>query len=169
MAEKRTPAAQELVQLAVCTAILFVSQIAFSALPNIEFVTLLVLLYTRWFHKKALFILYVFVILEGIFYGFGLWWFGYLYIWALLWAAAIWLDRKPRNAWTWAAAGGGFGLLFGLFYSPVYVLTGSVLTALTWWIAGIPFDILHGVSNFILIRILFEPLDRLYHKIVKLM
>ena len=65
----------------------------------------------------------------------------------------------------WAAAGGGFGLLFGLFFSLIYLLAGGIPTALAWWIAGIPFDILHGVSNFILIRILFQPLDRLYHTI----
>lgn len=156
---------KELVVLAVCTAILFVSQIALSFLPNIELVTLLILLYTRWFQKKALFIIYAFVLLEGVFYGFHFWWFGYLYIWALLWIIASVLDKKPREIWVWAAAGGAFGLLFGFFFSLIYLLVGGVPTAVAWWIAGIPFDVLHGIGNFILIRVLFYPLDRLYHKI----
>lgn len=165
MRQNNSLTAKELVRLSVCTAILFVLQIALSPLPNIEMVTLLILLYTRWFQKKALFIIYVFVLLEGVFYGFHFWWFGYLYIWAFLWIIATLLDKRPRSVWTWAAFGGGFGLLFGLFFSLIYLLAGGIPTALAWWIAGIPFDILHGVSNFILIRILFQPLDRLYHSI----
>jgi len=36
-------------------------------LPNTEVVTLLILLCTRWFQKKALFIIDVFLLLEGVF------------------------------------------------------------------------------------------------------
>ena len=31
----------------------------------------------------------------------------------------------------------------------------------TWWIAGIPFDLVHGISNLILALILFQPLRRI--------
>lgn len=165
MAETGRSKAVLLAELAACTAILFTGQVALAALPNIEVVSLLVLLYTRWFRRRALIIVYAFVALQGILYGFHLWWFGYLYIWTLLWCAGMLMGKRPRGTWAWAALGGIFGLLFGFLYSPVYLFTGGVHTAIGWWIAGIPFDLLHGIGNFILILLLYRPLNRAYLRI----
>lgn len=65
---------RELVFLALCTAAMFVSQVALSFLPNIELVSLLVIVYTHAFRRKVLYILYVFALLEGLLYGFTTWW-----------------------------------------------------------------------------------------------
>lgn len=35
----------------------------------------------------------------------------------------------------------------------------------SWWIAGIPYDLIHGVSNFILCIILFKPLNKVLTRI----
>ncbi len=43
-----------------------------------ECVTLLFILYTLYFRKRTLYIIYAFALLEGMVYGFGLWWFMYL-------------------------------------------------------------------------------------------
>lgn len=71
---------RELVFLALCTAAMFVSQVALSFLPNIELVSLLVIVYTHAFRRKVLYILYVFALLEGLLYGFTTWWLTYLYV-----------------------------------------------------------------------------------------
>lgn len=34
--------------------------------------------------------------------------------------------------------------------------------AFSWWITGIPFDISHCVFNFLIVLVLFRPLDRLF-------
>jgi len=53
-----------------------------------------------------------------------------------------------------ALISGFFGLCFGLLCSFPYIFIGSesvrvgLRYAVGWWIAGIPWDILHGVSNF---------------------
>ena len=65
---------RELVTLAACTAILFVGQIALAFLPNIEVVSLLIILYTLTFKKRVLWIIYGFALLEGMLYGFSFWW-----------------------------------------------------------------------------------------------
>ena len=72
---------RELVFLALCTAAMFVSQVALSFLPNIELVSLLVIVYTHAFRRKVLYILYVFALLEGLLYGFTI-----LYLLASVWA-----------------------------------------------------------------------------------
>ena len=63
---------KELVRDAFLAAILLVLQVSLSWLPNVELVSLLLILYTLVFRRHVWFILYVFVILEGLIYGFGL-------------------------------------------------------------------------------------------------
>lgn len=152
----------ELVSDALLSALLFVSQVSLSWLSNVELVSLLLILYTLVFRRHVWFILYVFVVLEGLVYGFGLWWFSYLYVWAIL-PASIFLIYKNRTPGLFGISllSGMFGMLFGLFCTISYLITGGPGAALTWWTAGIPYDIVHGISNFILSLILFQPLYRL--------
>ena len=74
--------ARELARLGFCAGLLFVLKAALAPLPNIEAVTLLVILYTLWFGRGALLILCIFVTLEGTVYGFHLWWIAYMYGWS---------------------------------------------------------------------------------------
>ena len=75
------------------TAVLFVLQVALSYLPNIELVSLSVILYTLVLGKRVIPILLAFSLLEGLLYGFGIWWISYLYIWPIL-AGCTWLLKK---------------------------------------------------------------------------
>ena len=59
-----------LAQMGLCTASLFIGQVVLSVLPNIEIVSLLVILFTLFYGKNVFFIIYSFVILEGFLYGF---------------------------------------------------------------------------------------------------
>ncbi len=64
-----------LVVTALLAAILLLAQISLSFLPNNERVTLLLLCYTAVFPlRQVLGAVLVFDLLEGILYGFGLWW-----------------------------------------------------------------------------------------------
>lgn len=62
----------EIVSMGMMTAILFAAQVLMGFLPNIEIVSLLIVLYAMVYGKKVFFIIYTFVLLEGLFYGFGL-------------------------------------------------------------------------------------------------
>ena len=64
---------QNVVILALCTALIFVQQIVLAGLPNIELVSLLVIVYATTFRFKSLYVIYEFAILEGVFYGFHIW------------------------------------------------------------------------------------------------
>ena len=59
---------RELSQMAILTAILFMGQVVLSFLPNVEIVSLLIILYTLFLRKNVFFVIYSFVFLEGFLY-----------------------------------------------------------------------------------------------------
>ncbi len=149
----------ELALYAVLGAVTFGAKFAMMALPNIEPVSLLVMLYAVTFGRKALYPIYVYAAMEILIYGFSLWNINYLYIWLIL-AGVSWLLRDMQSALGWAIVSGAFGLLFGALCAPVYVVTGGLEFAMSWWIAGIPYDLLHCAANFVIALVLFKPLRK---------
>lgn len=147
-----------------------IAKAVMAGLPNIEPVSLLVMLYAVTFGRKALYPIYTYVLLEFVLFGVNLWSFNYLYIWAIL-AGTAWLLRGMRSPVGWALVSGGFGLCFGLLCAPVYAVSGGVMFAVSWWISGIPYDLLHCAGNFVLALTLFAPLrtllERLYAQLTK--
>ena len=155
---------RELIELSLMAALIVGTQIAMSALPNINLVSVLILLTVIVYGARAFYSVAVFVLLEGLIYGFGLWFINYLYIWAILAAIAL-IFRKNENALIWAVIAGLFGLSFGLLCAIPYLFIGGPAMALSYWVSGIPFDITHCVSNFILTLLLINPLKKLLLKL----
>lgn len=154
--------ARDIAVQALCAALMFALQVAMAALPNIEPVSLLVLVFTICFRKKTLLAIYAFALLEGIWYGFHIWWVMYLYVWTILWAVVMFFSRKGKRhgAFFWAVVSGLFGLSYGFLCSFPYVVTGGIKLAYSWWLAGLPFDVAHAGGNFVLTLVLFHPLDQ---------
>lgn len=148
----------------------FGMKLVMAGLPNIEPVSLMVMLFAVTFGAKALYPVYIYVMLEFLIYGFNLWSINYLYIWAVL-AAAAWLLRRMEHPLGWALLSGGFGLAFGALCAPVDVFIGGLAYAAGRWVSGIPYDLLHCAGNFIIALILFVPLrrvmERMYTNMVK--
>ena len=145
-------------------AILLVSQIALAPLPNIEIVSVLVVLFTLVLGKYVAYTLSVFILLEGLVYGFGLWWFSYLYIWTIL-AIITFFFRKMESSLGWALICGFYGLLFGTLTSfPTFVLSGFAV-GVAYILSGIPFDLIHAVANFLLAFLLLPVLRKLLEKL----
>ena len=149
---------------AVLGALTFAAKYVMALLPNIEPVSLCVILFAVTFGKKALYPIYLYIAMEFLFYGLGIWNVMYLYIWPLL-AVLAWLLREMKSPLGWAILSGSFGLLFGALCAPVDVAIGGVTYALTKWISGIPFDIAHCIGNFTMALILFVPMRRLIEKL----
>ena len=155
---------RELAQMSLLACITFAAKFAMSGLPNIEPVSLMIMLMTVTYGKKALYPIYVYVLLELLFYGLNLWNLVYLYIWLFL-AVPAYLLRKMEGRLGWAVLSGGFGLLFGLLCSPVYIAAGGWYMAVSAWISGIPYDLVHCAGNFIIALVLFRPLRELLQKL----
>ena len=140
-------------------ALLVVSKQAMSGLPNIEPVTLLVILFALELPRETPGAVTVFILLQGVLYGFGLWWAMYLYVWYLL-ALLAWLLRRMDNALGWAVFSGIYGLCFGGLCAAVYLVAKSPALALSGWRSGLSYDAMHGVGNFVIMLLLYRPLRR---------
>lgn len=148
----------------VLAALTFGAKVAMSALPNIEPVSLMVMLFAAVFGWKALYPVYLYVGMEILLYGINLWNINYLYIWTILAAAAIAM-RRLRNPIWWALLSGVFGMAFGLLCSPVYMAIGGFDYGIRWWLAGVAFDVPHAIGNFVIALVLFAPLRKLTEKL----
>lgn len=156
----------EITLFGVLGALTFAGKIAMMWLPNIEPVSLMVMLFAVVFGRKCLYPIYVYVLLEILVYGFGTWNFMYLYIWVIL-AGAAWLLRRMEHPLAWAMLSGAYGLLFGMLCAPVDVFIGGFGYAAAKWTSGILFDIYHCAGNFVMALLLFVPLRKLLEKLYK--
>ena len=157
---------RELVRFAVLGAMTFAAKYVMSFLPNIEPVSLCVMLYAVVFGKKWVYPVYLYVLLEILFYGINLWNINYLYIWAVLGTAAYCL-RDMEGRLGWAILSGSFGLLFGALCGIADVFVGGISYAVARWVSGIPFDIAHCAGNFFMALLLFVPLRKLLERLCK--
>ena len=120
----------------------------------------MVMIFAVVFGAKGLYPMYVYVVMEFLFFGFGLWNINYLYVWLVLFVAA-WLLRKMENPVGWAILSGTFGLCFGALCGIVDIFIGGWGYALTKWMAGLNFDLMDCAGNFFIALLLFKPLRKL--------
>ena len=166
-AEKRKKLRRDiftLVQLAFFCALMFAGKEIMNALPNIHPVMLIILLCVRVYGVLALYPVTGFVLLELAVYGIGIWSVTYLYVWPL--AVLIALPfRKKESRMFWAVFAGAFGLAFGALTAFYTIFLSGIKTAVAYWVSGIPFDIVHCVSNFAICYFLLPPLTELVRKL----
>ncbi len=133
-------------------AIMYASKILMEFLPNVHLLGTFVVATTVVYRRKALYPIYVYVFLNGLFAGFSLWWFPYTYIWTILWGAVMLLPRnmpKKIAPIVYIAVCSLHGFLFGTLYSVAQALMFGLDAKgwIAWIVAGIPWDIVQGVGN----------------------
>ena len=144
-------------------AVMYASKLIMEVLPNIHLIGVFIVAITVVYRKKALYPIYIFVFLTGLLNGFNMWWIPYLYIWTVLWGVTMLLPKKlPPKAEPiiYAVVCSLHGFLYGVIYAPAQALMlGLDFKAMLTWIAtGLPYDLIHGVSNFISGLILIVPI-----------
>lgn len=157
--------AKEISALALMGALIFALKIALAALPNVNMNSLLIILTAVFFGWRVLYSVAVYIMLEGLVFGFGMWWFCYWYLWPILAIAAV-LLRKNDSALIWAVVAGAFGLCFGALCSIPYLFIGGWAMALSYWVSGITFDLVHCAGNFVFTLTLYKPLYKVMEKIL---
>ena len=160
LAKKPRISTRELVLYGLLGGLMTASQVAMAALPNIHIVGVLVLLCAQVFGLRALYPVYIFVTLEILIFGMGLWAINYLYVWAILVLIGVVLKKTHAGRLGWAVAAGVFGMLFGALCAIPHFFIGGWSMAFAYWISGIPYDLIHGVANFALTLILLPPLSK---------
>ncbi len=145
---------REIAVFSMLGAMMFASKVLMDLLPNIHLIGTFIVAITVVYRQKALYPIYVFVFITGLLNGFATWWLPYLYIWTVLWGAVMLLPKKlPAKAKPiiYSAVCALHGFLYGVLYAPAQALLFGLdfKGMLTWIAAGLPFDITHGISNFV--------------------
>ncbi len=161
----------ELVIFAVLGALMYCSKIIMEWAPNIHLLGMFTMTYTLAYRVKGLIPIYVYVFLNGLFSGFAAWWIPYLYLWAILWGVTMLLPKKMPDkiaAFVYPVVCGLHGLAFGTLYAPAQALLFgfSFKQTIAWIISGLPFDVIHAVSN-LCAGLLVLPLTKLIRKLEK--
>ncbi len=162
---------RQLTIFALLGAVMFCSKVLMEWAPNIHLLGMLTMAYTLTYRKKALIPIYVYVLLQGAFAGFALWWIPYTYIWTILWGITMILPKNiPAKIAVPVYMGvcALHGLCFGTLYAPVqaimYGLSWKGMIA--WIVAGLPFDAIHAAGNLV-VGALILPLSRTLTKLEK--
>ncbi len=161
----------ELCVFAMLGSLMFCSKIVMEVLPNIHLLGMLTMVYTLVFRVRALIPIYIYVLLNGLYAGFNVWWFPYLYIWTILWGITLLLPKHlPRMlcAIVYPAVCALHGLAFGALYAPAHAIMYGfgIDQTIAWIIAGLPFDILHMIGNLVA-GLLILPLSDALARLVK--
>ncbi|MCM1065209.1 MAG: hypothetical protein NC420_12245 [Eubacterium sp.] len=144
---------REIAVFGMLGAVMYASKFVMEILPNVHLLGVFTVAFTVVYRKKALYPIYIYVLLNGIFCGFAAWWIPYLYLWTILWGAVMLLPKEmPKKArpLVYMSVCAAHGFLFGTLYAPAQaILYGlSLRGMIAWIIAGLPWDLIHGVSNF---------------------
>lgn len=145
---------RDLTVFALLGTMMYLSKIVMQWVPNVHLLGLFLASVTLAYRVRALIPLYVYVLLDGLFAGFSLWWVPYLYIWLPLWLAFMLAGKLnfPKKAQVplYMVLCGLHGLSFGALYAPAQALMFglSFKAMITWIIAGLWFDAVHAAGNF---------------------
>ena len=170
MKKKKFLSAKELILFSMLGTIIFLSDILMEALPNIHGVAMFIALFTLFFRAKALIPIYVYVLLNGLYGGFALWWIPYLYIWLPLWALIMLIPKNSSDKVKFIFSivfCSLHGILFGTMYAPLqaFMFGLSFNGMISWIVAGIPFDVIHMCGNFAM-SFLIIPLYKILKKFI---
>lgn len=163
---------KDIALIGMMVALIEVCKVALMGIPNVELTTFLIIMFSIHFGKKIFFVIPVFILIEGTMFGFGIWWVMYLYMWPSL-ALIARLFKNMDSVFGWSILSGIYGLLFGFFCAIPYVVTGTfgggiingLYAGFTFWIAGIPWDLVHGIANFIIMLVLYKPVQNVMVKL----
>ena len=145
---------REMAVFSMLGALMFASKMLMEVAPNIHLLGVFTIAFTVVYRAKALYPIYIYVLLNGLFAGFATWWIPYLYIWTILWGITMLLPKKMPKAVAvvvYAVVNALHGYGFGIIYAPAQALLFglSFKGMIAWIIAGFPFDVIHGTSNLI--------------------
>ena len=165
------PSVKEIALFGMLGALMYASKTVMQALPNIHLLGTIIVAATVVFRAKALYPIYLYVFLDGLFSGFSTWWIPYLYIWTILWGMVMLLPKKmPEKIKyiVYMVVCSLHGFLFGTLYAPFQALMYGLgfKGMVAWIVAGLHFDMIHGVSNFVC-GVLIFPLTAILEKAAK--
>ncbi|MBQ4150368.1 MAG: hypothetical protein IJC81_01005 [Clostridia bacterium] len=163
---------REVVVFAMLGALMLASKTLLESVPNIHPVTMLLMVYTAVYGKKAIFPLLIYLVLDTAKWGI-LSMFPYFYIFPLCYLCTLMVptnisDKKRQFFYTVICT--SFGLFFGVLYAPwqalIHFKSFTDGRIFAWIAAGFTYDLLHAAGNFAA-SFLILPLEKLIKRIDK--
>lgn len=154
---------KEITLLAACIAILFVQEQLLTFIPNFQFTTVLIIIYSRVLKfRKTSVIVFAHVLLDNIYMGS----IGMPNIvipmfiaWMLVPIIMNTFLRNTENIVILAIFGYLYGHIYGLTYVPFQAWFLQIDIS-KYILADIPFEIIMGISNLLTIIWLYKPLKK---------
>ena len=153
---------------AVMAALLVAGKFALSFVPNVEVVTLFILVFTCAFGlARAMPAVLVFCIVDPFLYGFvPTVVVQYFFHYPLLCLSAWLISRATRSEFAFLGLAAAASVLFWL-ETPVVNVLFAFSPFLGTLVAGIPFFIINLVSNCAVVLVLFRPLEKILENLSK--
>ncbi len=169
-------AIKDIVLTALAAALLSAGKQALASIPNIEVVTLFIMLYAACFKPQIAFLAtQIYIFIEIFIWGINTWVFAYLIHWNLLALFTFFLARvfKVKNRFVYLGYTIVMTALFGVLTSAIDALVGWGKTGLSFftlfsaiYVRGIYFYIVHVVGNAAINLTLFAPMRDLLTKLM---
>jgi hypothetical protein len=150
--------------IAMLTAMLLIQEQALSFIPNVQFSTLLIVLFASTFKMRdTLVMIAVYVIIDSLYMGaFNVIYMIPMYLgWALIPLGYHLFFKGKERPYGLAFFGFGLGFLYGLMFMPFAVMLTGV-DPIVYLMADFPFQVVMAVSNFLTILWLYPPLKKVY-------
>lgn len=151
---------KKLIRSTLFGVMLYIIQLLLAPLPNIELVSLSIVIIALHFDKEALFASVIYTFLATLTWGFGPWVIGYYIAWPTLAMATMMVKRLTTHWKVLSTLLGVYGLLFGMITAIPYLFTSGLEFTILYWMQGIYFDLIHGVSNFVIALLIGEKVEK---------
>ena len=163
--------AREIAVFGMLGAVMYASKVLMDVFPNIHLLGAFTMAFTVQYGRKALYPVYIYVLILGLFSGFAAWWVPHLYLWLVLWGVTMLLPRSlPKKAQMllYMTVCALHGFLYGVLYAPfhAWVFGLDLGGTLTWIAFGFPADMIHAAGNFVG-GLLIVPLSELLRRLEK--
>ena len=150
---------RDIITIGLLSTILLIGKYVFDFIPNVELVSLLLMMFAITYGLKSIYISIVFCMCNGLMYGFGSWLIVYFVVYGGL-VGVSYLLRKPlrRSLIARVVFSAIFGLTFGLWFAIEWGIMYGVSSGVAYYLNGITFDLIHMVGNAVVTLILSVPI-----------
>lgn len=164
--------AHHLTILGLMIAVTQTSRLFFSFIPNVQPVTVILILLTITFGTvDALIVGIGSVFLSNITLGMGPWTFAQIISFSIIILFtkifSLCISKVKKPVFFWILFTGMAGILYGIVISivqaPIYGMT--VPSLLGYWLAGVWFDVYHAIGNVVFFLLLYPTLVPLLNKV----
>lgn len=158
----------KLTLIAMLTSLAVAGRMALVNLPNIQPVTAIIIIAGFWLGPSAgILIALLTTFVSNMFLGMGFWTIWQIVAWSLIGIIAGVIGKYWSNLPAWGLS--IYGFISGIFYGVILSLTMRAVGQPFWayYLAGLPMDINHAISNTAFILVLSPVLGTLFQRYEK--